>query len=112
MILALTYNKEDNTVFGHFGKAEYFYLYDTEAKEGKIIDNAGFSHAELVPYLKKLGVKVLICGGLGSHAVELLEKNDIKVYPGASGDVKDVINKYLDNKLIANFGAIHQCSHH
>ena len=111
MIIALTYNKENNTVFGHFGAAEYFYLYDLEKEEGKVIDNGGFSHAALVPYLKNLGVNVLICGGIGSHAIELLEKNDIKVYPGASGNVLDVINKLKNNKLIADLSAVHQCSH-
>ena len=111
MIIAVTIDKNTNKVFQHFGESQNFYLYDTEKNEGKIVDNGGNSHHELVPYLKTLGVEVVICGGLGNHAVQLMESKGIKVYPGASGDVNDVIQKYKDNKLIANFSAIHQCSH-
>jgi len=111
MIVAVTLNKETNEVFDHFGETKNFYLYDTDTKEGKIIDNGGFSHHSLISYIISLNVNVLICGGMGSHAFDLLSDSNIKVYPGASGDVKDVINKYLDNKLIVNYSKLHQCSH-
>jgi len=111
MIIAVCLDKENNKVFQHFGETKYFYLYDNEKNVGNVIDNNGFTHHELVPYLKSLNVNVVICGGLGNHAVKLMEANGIKVYPGAKGDVLDVIKKYNDNKLIADFSAIHQCSH-
>ena len=111
MIIAITLDKNTNTVFGHFGETKNFFLYNSETKDEKIIDNGGFSHHELVSYLVSLNVNVLICGGMGTHAVDLLNSVNIKVYPGAKGDVKDVLNKYLDNKLVADFSKLHKCSH-
>jgi len=111
MIIAVTLNKETNEVFGHFGETKNFYLYNTDTKEETIVDNGGFSHHSLISYIISLNVNVLICGGMGSHAFDLLKASNIKVYPGAQGNVKDVIKKYLDNKLIANYTKIHECSH-
>jgi predicted Fe-Mo cluster-binding NifX family protein len=111
MIIAVTLEKETNKVFGHFGEAKYFYLYDTEKKVGKIVDNSGYTHHELIGYIKSLNAEVLICGGMGNHAYEALTASNIKVFPGAKGDVMDVINKYLNNKLIVDLSKLHQCSH-
>lgn len=111
MIIAITYDKNNNAVFQHFGHTEYFYLFDTLTLEEKIIDTNGFSHHELVGYLKSLHVEVLICGGLGMHAINLLNSVGIEVIPGITGDVNNVINDYKNNKLKPNMGAIHNCSH-
>ena len=108
---AITYDKETNSVFQHFGRTEYFYLFDEETEEEKIIDNGGYSHHDLVPYLKSLGVTTLICGGIGSHGVNALESFGLKLIPGATGDVKDVIKAYINGTLVGNPNAMHSCSH-
>jgi predicted Fe-Mo cluster-binding NifX family protein len=111
-MVAITYDKETNTVFQHFGRTEYFYLFNEKTGEEKIIDNGGFSHHDLAPYLKSLGVTTLICGGIGSHGVEAVESSGLKLIPGAFGDVKDVIDAYKNNTLVADPSAMHSCSHH
>ena len=110
-MIAITYDKEKNSVFQHFGRTEYFYLVNEETGEEKIIDNGGFSHHDLAPYLKSLGVSTLICGGIGSHGVEAIESIGIKLIPGAFGDVKDVIKAFKDGTLVCNPNAMHSCSH-
>ena len=112
MKIALTLEKETNQIFQHFGKTSFFYIYDTKTSEGKIIDNAGFSHQDLIGYLKSNEIEVLICGGIGSHAIDLLDGANIKVYPGQTGNVLDVIKKYNSGKIVSNFKAIHNCSNH
>lgn len=87
MMIAITYDKETNSVFQHFGRTEYFYLFDEETAEEKIIDNGGYSHHNLAPYLKSLGVSTLICCGIGSHGIEAVESAGLKLIPGAFGDV-------------------------
>lgn len=111
MKIAITYDKDTNTVFQHFGRTELFYLYDVDSKEEKIIDNGGYSHHELAPYLKSLGVDTLICGGIGSHGVEAVTSSGLNLIPGAVGDVKEVIKAYLDGSLVTNYNAVHCCSH-
>lgn len=110
-MIAITYDKETNSVFQHFGQTEYFYLFNEENGEERIVDNGGYTHRDLIPYLNSLGVTTLICGGVGTHAVELLKSFGIKLIPGASGDVKDVIKAYKNDTLALNPNAIHSCSH-
>ena len=111
MKIAITYDKDTNTVFQHFGRTEYFYLYDVDSKEEKVIDNGGYSHHDLAPYLKSLGVDTLICGGIGSHGVEAVTSSGLNLIPGAAGDVKEAIKAYLDGSLVTNYNAVHCCSH-
>ena len=111
MIIAFTYEKESKRVGQHFGDTEYFYLINTETNERKEIDNGGYSHHNLAPYLKSLGVSTLICGGIGSHGVEAVESAGLKLIPGAFGDVKDVIKAFKDGSLVGNPNAMHSCSH-
>ena len=106
-MIAITYDKETNSVFQHFGRTEYFYLFNEE----KIIDNGGYSHHDLALYLKSLGVSTLICGGIGSHGVETVESAGLHLIPGAAGDVKDVIKTFKDGSLIGNPNAMHSCNH-
>ena len=51
MIIAVTLDKERTLVFGHFGETKNFFLYDTEKEVGKIVDNGGFTHHELIKYI-------------------------------------------------------------
>lgn len=110
-MIAITYDKETNSVFKHFGRTEYFYLFNEENGEEKIIDNGGYSHHDLAPYLKSLGVSTLICGGIGSHGAMAVESAGLKLIPGAFGDVKDVIKAFKDGSLVGNPNAMHSCSH-
>ena len=110
-MIAITYDRETNSVFQHFGRTEFFYLFDEGTGEERIIDNGGFSHHDLAPYLKSLGVSTLICGGIGSHGVEAIESAGIKLIPGAFGDVKDVIKAFKAGTLVGNPDAMHSCSH-
>ena len=53
MKLAITYEKETGNIFQHFGKTQYFKIYQIE--DGKIlssevIDNGGNGHHAIPPY--------------------------------------------------------------
>ena len=111
MKIAITYDKDNGTVFQHFGRTEYFYLYDGDTKEEKVIDNGGYSHHELAFYLKSLGVDTLICGGIGSHGIEAVLSAGLNIIPGAYGDIKEVMKAFLEGRLQSNFDAVHSCSH-
>ena len=69
MKVAVTYEKETGNVFQHFGKTQYFKIYQIE--DGKIlssevIDNGGNGHHAIPPYLKSLGVE---------HCCQRLKRN-------------------------------------
>lgn len=111
MKIAVTYDIFKKTIFQHFGETKNFLIYDSANDSNEIVDNGGNSHRDLVPYLKSLGVDVLIAGGMGHHAIILLNEANIEVYPGIAGDAIDAINLYKEGKLVANMNAIHKCSH-
>ncbi|MCR5079596.1 MAG: NifB/NifX family molybdenum-iron cluster-binding protein [Bacilli bacterium] len=111
MKIAITYDPIEKEVFQHFGHCESFLVYDKESGESSVIDNGGNSHIELISYLQEQGVEVLICGGIGGRAIELLSAYGIEVVPGATGDAFAALGAYLKGELKSNDGAIHQCSH-
>lgn len=116
MKIAVTYEK--GNVFQHFGKTKYFKIYEVEnneIKHSEIISNNGITHCALIDNLKKLGVDVLICGGLGYGAISKLEGFGIKLYAGVSGfaddAVKDLLNGTLnyDNSKSCEEENLHSC---
>lgn len=112
MIIAITYDANTKTVHRHFGQTPYFFLMDLEKDTARVIDNGGYSHKELVPYLKQLGAEVLICGGIGTPAMTMLEENGIRVIPGVKGNVDEVIDAFISNQLEGNQNQVHECGCH
>ena len=114
MLVAITYDLSNNTVWQHFGQTQYFMLFNTENGDRNLISSGGYSHKDLVPYLSSIGVKTLICGGLGNMAMTLLQGAGIEVIPGVTGDINDVISSYQEGKLKGDNSVLHDCDcgHH
>lgn len=111
MRIAVTYENEQ--VFQHFGHCEEFKIFDVE--EGKVVktgiaDASAFGHESTIGFLKELGVDVLICGGIGPGAQNVLRRNGIEFYGGTSGRVDDVVTDFLRNELVYNPDVT--CDHH
>lgn len=92
----------NNNVFGHFGKAAEFTLYEIKDNQlaGKTVLSAkGEGHAQSVELMKKERIGVVLCGGIGMEAMEGLMENHILVIPGASGDADVAVAAYLDGSF-------------
>lgn len=101
MRIAITY--EDENVGQHFGRTEYFKIYDVE--EGKVVreqvvSTNGEGHGALAGVLKQLQADVLICGGIGVGARMALQEAGIDLLPGVIGRCDDVIRAYLNDALL------------
>ncbi|MBU0586760.1 NifB/NifX family molybdenum-iron cluster-binding protein [Candidatus Micrarchaeota archaeon] len=106
MIIAITSNGSgiNGTVAEHFGRCTEFVI--AELKKNKLItiktvENPYFQNHEpgAVPKLiSGTGAKILITGGAGPMAIEMLESMGIEVVCGASGKIKEVLNDYLGGK--------------
>ena len=110
MRIAVTY--ENGNVFQHFGKTEFFKVY--EVKDGQVISSEvigsnGAGHGALAGLLAGQGVDVLICGGLGGGAQAALAEAGIEVCAGAQGNTDQVVDDYLKGQLVST-GA--NCDHH
>ena len=93
---------DNGQVFQHFGHTRWFEVYDV--KDGKIashekIDAEGSGHEALGGFLKAHGVDLLICGGIGAGAKEVLADAGIRLVSGAQGSVEEAVKAYIDGTL-------------
>ena len=111
MIVATTY--QDGQIFQHFGRCEEFKLYDIQ--DGKVVSSAvigsnGYTHGGLVSVLITNRVEVLICGGIGGGARNLIEGQGIKLLPGAQGDSDACVAAFIAGSL--EYDPDTECHHH
>jgi predicted Fe-Mo cluster-binding NifX family protein len=86
-----------------FDVAPKLRLYDIKERKitkEKEISCEGWDDMDRVHRLKELGVEILVCGGIPNYLSESLLHNDINVYPWVSGDVKDVLKKFLRKGIV------------
>lgn len=111
MRIAVTY--DDGKVFQHFGHTKQFKVYETDGGKilsSNIIDTSGSGHGALAGFLKKEGIDVLICGGIGAGAIQALEESGIQMIGGAAGDADAQAEAFLAGDLTNDPSA--KCSHH
>lgn len=111
MKIAVTYDR--GNVFQHFGQTTQFKIYEVEDKHvisQDIADTNGDGHGALAGFLNRLGVKTLICGGIGAGARNALSEAGIQLYPGVEGNADEAVNSLLSGSL--QFDPETQCSHH
>ena len=88
-----------------FGRAKNFIVVDTDTEEFSVHDNtqnlnaaqgAGIQAARTVV---DLGVEVVITGNVGPKAFTTLQAGNVKLYLGASGTVKEAVEKFKAGQL-------------
>ena len=90
---------DNNQIDQHFGKANRFKVYDIfnhVLVDQKEFSCAGDGHESATNLLKEQQINTVICGGIGQEALETLLEEQVKVYPGMTGDVDVVVASYLD----------------
>jgi predicted Fe-Mo cluster-binding NifX family protein len=100
MIIAIAADKNQmkTNVGPHFGRCNWFYIYNTETHEGVFIENkvrnmqekAGSSAAELLIGKK---INMAIAGRFGSKVADVFRKNNVQmVIPEIEQTITDIIN--------------------
>ena len=110
MKIAVTY--DNGTIFQHFGKTEFFKVYETENNQvvsSEVISSNGTGHGALAGLLADQSVDVLICGGIGGGAQAALAEAGVELCSGAQGDADQAVEAYLKGELVST-GA--NCDHH
>ena len=104
-------------VYGHFGSAPYFTVYDTDRDTVEVIDNSNQHHAhgmcQPMNALVDKKIDAVVCGGMGARAVQKLNESGIKVYRAVSGTVADVVSQFIKGEIqeitIENACTQHSC---
>jgi predicted Fe-Mo cluster-binding NifX family protein len=87
-----------------FGRCQYFLFVDLETLGCEAVENpnigaaggAGIQSAQLVA---NKGVEALITGQVGPNAFTTLQAAGIKILTGASGKVREVLDKYQKGQI-------------
>lgn len=90
-------------IYGHFGSAPLFIMYDTETKDFASLNNqdAEHAHGQCSPVKALSGEKVdaIIVGGIGRGAINKLEALNIKVYSAAKKTVAENLGLLEKNQM-------------
>ena len=87
-----------------FGRCPYFVIVDSENMQFKAVPNLasgamGGAGIQAAQTIASEGVKLLITGNVGPNAFQALTAAGIKIVTGASGSVREVVEKYKRGEL-------------
>ena len=96
----------DSNVDPRFGRCQYFAFVDIDSLEFQVVENpslqamggAGVQSAQLA---SSKGVKVVVTGNVGPNAFQALSAAGIEIFIGASGTIRDAVEKYKKGQLQA-----------
>jgi predicted Fe-Mo cluster-binding NifX family protein len=101
MIIAIASNENHlkAVVDQHFGRCDWFCLWDTESGESQFIENPVRHHQEkagcdAVAFLIEKNVKMAVAGRFGSKVVDEFRKNNVQmVVPQSQQSIEQIINQ-------------------
>ena len=87
-----------------FGRCPYFLIVDSETGDFEAVQNGaagamGGAGIQAAQSLVGKGVKVVITGNVGPNAYQTLSTTAIVIMLGASGTVKDTVERYKNGEL-------------
>ena len=104
----------DSVVYGHFGSAPMFILYNSKTNELDIINNQNKHHAHgMCSPLEALNGKVvdaIVVGGIGAGAINKLSTMGIKIFRASENTIQnniDLFKKSLLRELTYNDACVH-----
>ncbi|MBE0425908.1 MAG: NifB/NifX family molybdenum-iron cluster-binding protein [Nitrospirae bacterium] len=94
----------DAQIDPRFGRCQYFLIVDTdtlkfESIKNPNIDAMGGAGIQSGQIMAEKSVKAVITGNIGPNAYQTLQAAGIPVVTGASGSVKEAIEKYKKGEL-------------
>lgn len=117
MIIGIPVDKDsmEGNVSTHFGRTDFFLIYNTETEESNFLVNtaansaggAGIKAAQLIVDNK---VEALISPRLGQNAAEVINSQNIKLYQTIEGTIEENIKAFNEDKL-SPLNEIHEGFH-
>ncbi|MBS7632713.1 NifB/NifX family molybdenum-iron cluster-binding protein [Candidatus Bathyarchaeota archaeon] len=102
--VSATANSLDTQVDPRFGRCPYFIIVNSENMQFEAVPNVAFgamggAGIQAAQTIAGKGAKVLITGNVGPNAFQALAAAGVKVVVGASGTVRQVVEKYKRGEL-------------
>ena len=102
---------QDDKIFQHFGKCPTFTVFTVENNKilnKSLLDSSAHGHSAMADFLKADGVDVIICGGIGDGAKQMLAQRGLELVSGVDGNVEAAVKAYISGALTDMGGG---CSH-
>jgi len=99
--IAASENHLKANVDQHFGRCDWYCLYDTETKKSSFIENpvrydqlqAG---CDAALFLIEKGAKIVIAGRFGSKVIDVFKTNNVQmVIPQTQQSISKIINSFI-----------------
>jgi len=105
----------ESEVYGHFGSAPSFALFDTETEVVTVISNSDQHHVHgMCNPVGALGdnkVESVVVGGIGGGALTKLNMMGIRVYKATARTIEENLRLFMQNQL-PQYQPGHTCSGH
>lgn len=109
---------ENNLIEDHFGKCEFYGVY-TISDKNEILEVQSIESEQgcgcksnIASVLSYNGVTLMLAGGIGAGAINVLHNSGIQVIRGCEGNVEDILKQYLNDELIDSGESCLQHEHH
>jgi predicted Fe-Mo cluster-binding NifX family protein len=104
VIIPADTNRLDSPVFGSFGRAPWFALFDTEHNALKFIENSaassqGGAGVKAAQAVLDSGAEAVITPRLGQNAAEVFSTADVKIYEAQEASIEKNIEWFTAGKL-------------
>jgi len=92
-------DKLQSEVDQRFARCPYYIIYDTDSGDFEAVNNessmaGGGAGIQAAQKISDKGIYAVISGNIGPNAFRVLSAASIKIYSGASGVIKEVIEKF------------------
>jgi predicted Fe-Mo cluster-binding NifX family protein len=108
----------ENQIDGHFGHCDSYGVFSisdknevTDIKRVKSPQGCGCK-SDIASVLASDGVTVMLAGGIGGGAINVLNNSGIEVIRGCSGDATEVVKLYLKGLVEDSGSSCHQHETH
>ena len=98
----------------HFGHCEHFLIFNVEngqVSPAVALANPGHRPGFLPNYLADNGAEVIIAGGMGGGAVDIVNERGVEVILGARGDARAAAEAYVRGALKSTGSICHEHQH-
>jgi predicted Fe-Mo cluster-binding NifX family protein len=97
-------NTLESQVDPRFGRCAFFMIVETDTMEYEAVENSsvqamGGAGVQSGKVVVEKGANVLLTGNVGPNAYQILQAAGIEIITGASGTVKEVIDRYISGGL-------------
>jgi len=109
---------KNNQLEDHFGQCDFYGVY-TISDKNEILEIQSIESEQgcgcksnIASVLSDNGVTLMIAGGIGAGAINVLNNSGIQVLRGCSGNIEDILEQYINGKIIDSGESCLQHEHH